>query len=114
MPEPATLKPVVFRGDSLDRLRQFPQSARRESGFQIDRVQRGLKPNDCKPMKIIGPGCNEIRVRDAAGAFRVLYVARLANAVYVLHCFQKKAEKTAKTDIKLARTRYRELMRGVK
>ncbi len=65
-------------------------------------------------MKTVGQGCSEIRIREAAGAFRVLYVARLADAVYVLHCFQKKTEKTAKPDLKLARARYRDLMRSVK
>ena len=88
MPEGTILKPVVFRGDSLDRLRAFPRAARRETGFQLD--------------------------RDAAGAFRAVYVAHLANAVYVLHCFQKKSGKTGKADLKLARTRYRDLMRIVK
>lgn len=106
------LRPVVFRGDSLDRLRAFPRSARREGGFQLDRVQRGLQPDDFKPMKTVGLGCWEVRIRDAAGAFRVIYVARLESAIYVLHCFQKKTEKTAKADLKLARARFRDLMRS--
>ncbi|MGH8677234.1 MAG: type II toxin-antitoxin system RelE/ParE family toxin [Burkholderiales bacterium] len=114
MPERGTLKLVAFRGDSLDRLRAFPQSARREGGFQLDRVQRGLRPNDSKPMKSVGAGSSEIRIRDAAGAFRVIYVAQLKDAVYVLHCFQKKTEKTAKSDVKLARKRYKELMRAAR
>lgn len=65
-------------------------------------------------MKTVGLGCCEVRIRDAAGAFRLIYVARLEYAVYVLHCFQNKTEKTVKADLKLARARFRELMRDLK
>ena len=101
------MKPVSFLGDSRDAIRSFPDGARREAGFQIDRVQRGLDPDDWKPMKTVGPGVREIRVRDATGAFRVIYIATLADAVYVLHAFQKKSQQTAKMDIELARARYK-------
>ena len=105
---------VEFLGNSLDDLRRFPSSARREAGHQIDQVQRGLEPDDWKPMGTIGSGVREIRVRDAAGAFRVIYVARFADIIYVLHCFQKKTEQTAKADIDLAVKRYRDLSRELK
>jgi len=105
------MKPVEFLGDSLDALRGFPRLARRAAGFQIDRVQRGLDPLDSKAMRSVGPSAREIRVRDEAGAFRVIYVAKFADAVYVLHCFQKKAQKTPAREIELARRRYRELVR---
>lgn len=104
-------KPIVFLGTSLDELRAFPLAAKREAGFQLDQVQRGGEPDDWKPMTTIGSGVREIRVRDAVGAFRVVYVAKLAEAVYVLHCFQKKTEKTAKGDLDLATSRYRDLLR---
>ncbi len=104
-------KPVEFRGSSLDDLRAFPLPARREAGHQIDQVQHGREPDDWKPMNTVGQGVKEIRIRDAAGAFRVIYVAKLADAVYVLHCFQKKTEKTGKTDLNLAAKRYRELQK---
>jgi phage-related protein len=104
------MKPVAFWGDSLEALRAFPQSARRMAGLQLDRVQRGLDPDDWKPMSTVGSGVREIRVQDADGAFRVLYVAQFADAVYVLHCFQKKSSKTNKSEIELARKRYRELI----
>ena len=106
-----SLTPVEFRGSSLDDLRAFPASARREAGHQIDQVQRGQEPDDWKPMLTIGSGVREIRVRDAAGAFRVVYVAKFADAVYVLHCFQKKTEKTSKPDLDVAESRYRELLK---
>jgi phage-related protein len=106
----AAYKQAVFCGSSLDALRAFPQLAQREAGYQIDRVQHGLDPEDWKPMKTIGQGVREIRIRDEAGAFRVIYLATLVDAVYVLHCFQKKDEKTSKKDLDLARKRYRDLL----
>lgn len=104
-------KPVEFRGDSLDALREFPESARREAGFQIDKVQQGQEPDDWKSIKTIGAGVKEIRIRDEAGAFRVVYVAKLANTNCVLHCFQKKTQTTSQKDIQLARKHYADLMR---
>jgi len=103
-------KPVEFLGTSLDDLRAFPSSAKREAGYQIDLVQNGSDPVDWKPMKAVGQGVREIRVRDSDGAFRVIYIAKFADAVYVIHCFQKKTEKTNKADIDLASKRYRDLL----
>lgn len=102
-------KPVEFRGSSLNDLRAFPDSARHEAGHQIDLMQQGRHPDDCKPMQRIGVGAQEIRIRDTAGAFRIIYVAKFADAVYVLHCFRKTTQKTSKTDLDLAARRYREL-----
>jgi phage-related protein len=104
-------KPVEFRGSALTDLRAFPQTARREAGYQLDQVQRGREPDDWKPMNAVGRGVKEIRIRDASGAFRVLYVAKFADAVYVLHCFQKKTQKTSKADMDLAGQRYRDLLK---
>ena len=103
-------KPVEFRGRSLEDLRAFPLSAKREAGFQLDQIQNGHEPDDWKPMNSVGQGVREIRIRDADGAFRVIYVAKFAAAVYVLHCFQKKTEKTSKADLDIASKRYRDLM----
>jgi phage-related protein len=104
------MKPIAFEGDSLDSLRALPQTARREIGHQLDRVQNGLPPDDFKPMSTVGSGVYEIRVRESAGAFRAIYVARLADAVHVPHVFQKKAQQTSPQDLELARKRYRALM----
>ncbi len=106
------MKPVSFLGDSLDALRLFPQTARRMAGLQLDRVQRGLEPDSWKPMASVGAGVREIRVRETSGAFRVIYVAQLADAIYVLHCFQKKSAKTSRMDIEISQRRYRDLMRA--
>ena len=104
-------KPVEFRGSSLDDLRAFPLAARREAGHQLDQVQHGQDPDDWKPMNTVGQGVREVRIRDASGAFRIMYIAKFADAVYVLHCFQKKTEKTSKVDLDLAAKRYRDLLK---
>jgi phage-related protein len=109
-----TFKPVTFHGDSLDRLRDFPEDARREAGHELYRVQKGLDPSDWKPMPTVGAGVREIRLRDASGAFRVIYIAALADAIHVLHAFQKKTQKTAQRDLDLAATRLHQLKRGLK
>ena len=103
---------IAFQGTSLDDLRAFPETERREAGHQLDQVQRGLEPDDWKPMPSVGPGVREVRVRDEAGAFRVIYTATRPEAVYVLHAFQKKTQATAKRDLDLARARLRELTRS--
>jgi phage-related protein len=84
-------------------LRAFPLNARRQVGFQLDRVQDGLQPDDWKPMPSVGVGVQEIRVRDETGAYRVIYVAKFSDAVYVLHAFQKKTQKTSRGDLDLKR-----------
>jgi phage-related protein len=106
-------KGVTFWGSALDDLREFPQEARRLAGYQIDQVQRGLEPSDWKPMPNIGPGVNEIRI-SAGGSFRVIYVAKFPDAVHVLHCFQKKTRRTPHQDIKLAKSRYKDLLADLK
>jgi len=99
---------------ALDDLRAFPAAARREAGHQLDYVQRDRDPDDWKPMSAIGKGVQEIRIRGDAGAFRLLYVAKFADAVYVLHCFQKKTQRTSKTDLELAKTRYADLVKELR
>jgi len=106
------VKPIAFQGTSLDDLRAFPETVRREAGHQLDQVQRGLEPDDWRPMPSIGPGVREVRVRDEAGAFRVIYTATRPEAVYVLHAFQKKTQATAKQDLDLVRARLRGLTRS--
>jgi phage-related protein len=107
-----TLKLVTFHGDALDRVRAFPEDARRQAGHELYRVQQGSEPTDWRPMTTIGPGVREIRIRDAAGAFRVIYIASLADAVHVLHAFQKRTPRTAKRDIDIAADRQRRVKQG--
>lgn len=106
------MKLLRFLGDSLKCLREFPDDARQDAGYQLDKVQHGELPDDFKPMPSIGKGVEEIRVWDDSGTYRVIYTARLIDAVYVLHAFQKKSQATAKRDIEIARKRYSDLTRG--
>jgi phage-related protein len=102
------MKRLEFVGSSLDDLRAFPAEVRRAAGFELGFVQRGLDPSDWKPLSEVGAGVREIRIH-ILGEWRVLYVAKFAEAVYVLHAFQKKTQKTRREDIELARIRYRQI-----
>ncbi len=104
------MNPLIFLGSSQDDLRDFPPEARRVAGHELSRVQHDLEPSDWKPMPNAGLGVREIRIH-ALGEWRVLYVARFADAVYVLHAFQKKSRKTPHADINLAARRYQTLRR---
>lgn len=103
-------KPVEFHGTALDDIKSFPDEAKGQVGYQIDRLQSGLEPSDFKPMTTVGPGVKEIRVKIEDGIFRTIYVAKFEDAVHILHAFQKKTQKTRKQDIEIARRRYRELV----
>lgn len=105
------MKVIRFLGDSLKCLRSFPEDARQDAGYQLDKVQRGEHPDDFKPMPSIGKGVEEIRIWDDSGTFRIIYTARLADAIYVLHAFQKKTQATSKRDIELAKSRYSDLVK---
>jgi putative addiction module killer protein len=102
------MRPLAWFADTLDVVREFPAAARIETGHELRRVQEGLNPGDWKPMPGIGPGVNEIRV-NVGTAHRVFYVAKFAEAVYVLHAITKKTQKTPRQDIELAARRFRQL-----
>jgi len=105
------LKPLYFVGSSLEALRGFPSVPRREAGYQLDRVQHGLEPSDWKPIKTVGAGVREIRINHA-GQFRVIYVTRFNDTVYVLHALQKKTQQTRKQDIEIAKQRLKQVRRN--
>ena len=93
-------------GSSREDLKAFPADARREAGYQLDQVQRGEEPEDWKPMRTVGQNVREIRIHEISGAFRVIYLAARPEGVYVLHCFQKKTQKTSRRDVRLAVLRF--------
>lgn len=101
-----------FLGDSRKVLREFPKDARHEAGYPLQRLQAGHPAEDFKPMRPIGIGVEEIRISEESGTYRVVYTARLPEAVYVLHAFQKKTRATSQRDVEVARERFRQLMRG--
>src|SRR6185436_3305278 len=100
------MKRLFFVGTSRRDLAAFPESARRRAGYELFMVQVGRQPTDFKPMPSVGSGAYELRVRDEAGAFRLIYVAKFEDAVHVLHAFQKKTRKTSPADLSLAAKRY--------
>ncbi len=102
-------KPLFWIASSREDLRHFPASVRRKAGFELRAVQRGEKPTDFKPMPGVGAGVGEIRIR-IGEIFRVFYVARFKEAVYVLHAFQKKSQKTSQRDLRLGQERYRQMI----
>jgi len=105
---------ISFVGQSLDDLKQFPENAKREAGYQLDRVQRGLNPNDWKSMSNMGAGVKEIRIKDATGIYRVIYVAKYLDALFVLHAFKKKTQKTSKRDKSIIKERLKIVEQEIK
>jgi len=100
-------KPIYWVGSSLKDLLALPDEVKKDAGYQLHRVQNGLEPENWKPFQEVGSGVNEIRIYDENGAFRVMYVAKFSEKIYVLHAFQKKTQKTNQNDINIAKTRYK-------
>lgn len=104
-------KEIRWVGSAYEDLLAFPKDARKEAGFQLGKVQVGLEPTDWKPFDDVGAGTREIRILDTGGIFRVMYLAKFEEAIYVLHCFQKKTQATSKQDKAIAAARYRAVLK---
>ena len=102
------MKSLKFIGTSLEDLKDFPAEARRATGFELDAIQRGLTPSDWKPMTSVGPNAYEVRIH-VLGEWRIIYVTKFREHIYVLHAFQKKTQKTRQSDIEIARNRYQQI-----
>ena len=107
-------KEIRWVGTSYPDLLAFPSDPRKEAGFQLGKVQAGLEPTDWKPFDEVGIGAKEIRIKDGSGAFRVVYIAKFEEAIYVLHCFHKKTQATSKQDKSIAVARYRAVINSRK
>lgn len=107
---PVNGKPLIWMGSAMEAVRAFPVGARRRAGYQLYLVQQGLDPNDWKPLPSVGPGVREIRVH-IDGEYRVFYVAKFAEAVYILHAFEKRTRRTRQADIELAKKYLSEVTR---
>jgi phage-related protein len=103
-------KEIRWLGSSFRDLLAFPEEPRRRAGFQLRKIQAGLDPDDWKPFDSIGAGTREIRIKESEGIFRVMYVTKFVEALYVLHCFQKKTQKLGPLDKKIAEVRYRAIL----
>jgi phage-related protein len=99
-------KPIYWVGTSYEDLLSFSVGAKQQAGYQLHRVQNGLEPENWKPFSTIGAGVKEIRIKESDGIYRIIYVAKFQNRIYVLHSFQKKTQKTRKHDIDIAKARY--------
>ncbi len=104
------MRTVVFEGSTLDVLRQFPDDVRLRAGYEIDRVQRDMEPENWKPFPSVGKGVREIRIQ-MGQQFRIMYLVKFENKVHILHVFEKKTQKTRSTDIEIAKTRLKALIR---
>ena len=100
---------LAWLGDSQDVLRRFPKDVRKDLGYALRQVQLGQMPPDSKPMKTVGPGVYELREQDARAWYRVFYLKKIADVVYVLHCFEKRTAQTEKKDINVAKERLKRL-----
>ena len=107
-------KQILWVGSAYADLLAFPKDAGKEAGFQLGKVQAGLDPTDWRPFDEVGAGTKEIRIREASGIFRLMYVAKFEEAIYVLHCFQKKTQATSRQDRAIAATRYRAVVNARK
>ena len=107
-------KPIYWIGSSYKDLLNFPAEAKQDTGYQLHRIQNGLNPEDWKPFQSIGVGVKEVRLSDSGNAYRIMYIEKFAEKIYVLHSLQKKTQKTRSKDIELAKTRYNAILKEVK
>ena len=106
-----SIKPIRWVGSAREEIQSLPEDARKEVGFALWTLQQGIQPSDFKPMSIVGKGVEEIRIR-TEDADRVFYIARFEEAIYVLHAFQKKTQKTANKNLELGQKRYQQLLQN--
>lgn len=103
-------KPITWVDSSLKDLLKFPINTRKEAGFQLGKIQNGLNPDNWKPFDQVGAGVKEIRISEDKNIYRIMYVAKFEEAVYVLHSFQKKTKVTPQKDKEIAKVRYQRVL----
>ena len=91
----AFVKPVIWMGGSREEVKRLPEAVQDSLGFELYRVQCGLDPNDWKPMTSVGSGVKEVRVRDEAGIFRMIYLATRPEGVYVCTALRRRRNEQA-------------------
>ena len=97
---------IFWVGDAKEVLTSFPQDIKSVFGYSLRRVQKGLLP-DCnaRRMESIGKGVWELKASDERKWYRLIYLARIGNALYVLHAFEKSSRKTDRRNLETARSR---------
>ena len=101
---------VVWEGDSLEVIRRFPGPVRQDLGAELRRLQTGDRPLNSRPMPSIGTRVYELKEQDERTWYRVIYLAKIGNRIYILHCFEKKSAKTGKSDLALAKARLKRVL----
>jgi len=108
---PPSDKPLRWVGNALEELRAFPDDPRRRAGRQLRRLQQGLAPDDWRTMASVGPGVAEIRIHYGA-EYRVIYLAKFVDAIYVLHAFEKRSGRTRRLKLEIARKRLKTVLQS--
>ena len=101
----AKLAKIIWEGDAEKVISRFPDDVKRDLGFQLYKLQLGERPDDFKPMTSIGPGVYELRESDDRTWYRVIYLWKVGDTIYILHCFEKKTNKTSRPDVETAKLR---------
>ena len=101
---------VVWEGDSLEVIRRFPGPVRQDLGAELRRLQTGGRPLNSRPMPSIGARVCELKEQDERAWYRVIYLAKIGNRIYILHCFEKKSAKTGRSDLALAKVRLKRVL----
>lgn len=106
--EPAPTAELHFEGDSLEMLSGFPDDIKRSLGFSLRQLQIGREPtSQTRSMNSIGSGVYELKEADERAWYRAIYLSKIGNEIYVLHCFEKEGRKTDRRDIDIARQRFK-------
>ena len=102
------MKKIIWLGSSYQDLLNFSKSAKQVAGYNLDKLQRGLEPQDWKPMSSVGKGVKELRIH-CKNEYRVIYLVQSIDGIYILHAFVKKSQKTNRHDLELAKKRFKEI-----
>jgi phage-related protein len=103
--EKTKLATVVWEGDSREVLKAFPEEVTQNLGFELWQLQQGERPRDYRPLPSVGPGVFELRDQDERAWYRVVYLSRIEDVIYVLHCFEKKSREMPRRDFEKAKQR---------
>ena len=103
--EQPKLATVVWEGDSREVLKAFPEEVTQNLGFELWQLQQGERPRDYRPLPSVGPGVFELRDQDERAWYRVVYLSRIEDVIYVLHCFEKKSREMPRRDFEKAKQR---------
>ncbi len=103
---------VIWNKRSLQVVRTFPESVRKDVGYLIYKLQIGesvLMPHS-RVMPSVGPGCYELRVNGEDGTYRVFYFIKIKDQILIFHAFQKKTEQTSRRDLSVGKKNLKEML----